>query len=263
MRAVVLAIGGLDPGGGAGLAADVRAIHEGGAFAAPVASILTVQSTAGLVSATAVPAKLVRRMAEEVLRYENVRAIKVGALGSRENVRVVRDLVVASGLPLILDPVRVPTRGKARLANRGTFESIVTELFPRATVVTPNLPEAEAILGRRIRTLGEAEEAARDLLALGPRGVLLKGGHSNGASSTDFFAAGGSVAPLARKRRELPETHGGGCYFASLLAAEVAGVEGGLGPKEMKAAVGRARSRHARALFRSESVGGPLAVLIR
>ncbi len=263
MRAVVLAIGGLDPGGGAGIAADVRAIHEGGGFAAPVTAVLTVQSTRGLVSAISVDALLLRKMIDEVVRNQNVRAVKCGALGSPENVRVVRRLIEKTGLPLVLDPVRIPTRGTTSLASPGTFDAVVRELFPMATVVTPNVPEAEAILGRAIRSAGDAERAARDLQNLGSRMVLLKGGHLHGARCVDFVAWCGGVTRLSRARRPLRETHGGGCYLASLLATEIAKLPARSRDGGLSGAVRRARRRHARALFSSESVGGPLAVLVR
>ncbi len=260
MKAVVLAIGGLDPGGGAGLAADIRAIARGGAFAGPVAAVLTIQSTNGLRRVIPVPAATWRAQAEEVLLHQNVRALKFGALASAANVRAARDLARASRLPVVVDPVIAPTRGKERLLDRSAMKAL-HELISEATIVTPNIGEAEAILGRRIEDLEAAKEAALALASLGSRAVLLKGGHLAGARAVDILVIGKKSKLLSRRRLMLPPLHGGGCTLASLIAAGLARAQSPLTAPAIERAVRRARVQHRAALVRAIDVGGKLHVL--
>src|SRR5579872_6518423 len=146
-RPCALAIGGLDPGGGAGIAADLRAFDAAGAFGCAVASVVTVQSTAGLRSVHPVEARLVTAQAREVLLHQDVRAAKVGALGSAANVRAVARLFArpeAARIPLVVDTPMRATRARqagARLIADAALEALRRDLLPRATLVTVNLPE--------------------------------------------------------------------------------------------------------------------------
>jgi hydroxymethylpyrimidine/phosphomethylpyrimidine kinase len=255
--ACALAIGGLDPGGGAGLAADLRAFARAGAFGCAVASVLTVQSTAGLRAAYPVRTRLVLEQAREVLAHQRVGAIKTGALGSAGNLKAVARLLAEHPrIPVVVDPVMLPTRGSGRLLAERALGALRRELLPRATVVTANVPEAEAITGARILDVEGARRAAVAIRALGAHAVLVKGGHLTGAESVDVLCTESGFVELASKRLKLPRgLHGGGCTLASLLAGRLAtGVT-------LLAAVKWAKKVHAAALASPRDVGGELRVL--
>jgi hydroxymethylpyrimidine/phosphomethylpyrimidine kinase len=266
----VLAIGGLDPGGGAGVLADARAIHRAGAFACATVALLTVQSTSGMRSARAVARAEVIAQCTEVLASQRVRAIKVGALGSAANARAVGDLLAAHGeLPAVVDTVMMPSRGRARLLDERAVVALRTRVLPRAALVTANAPEAEVLTGGPVRTLDQARLAARALLALGCRAVLLKGGHLGGERAVDLLAIappGGAGAAtlleLASPRLPLPPFHGGGCVLASLIAGRLALGDGGDPRRELVQAVRWAKRVHHRALADLRDVGGDQRVLL-
>jgi hydroxymethylpyrimidine/phosphomethylpyrimidine kinase len=256
--ACVLTIGGLDPGGGAGILADMRAVARAGAFGAAAAAVLTVQSTSGLRSATPVARAELIAECTEVLRHQRVRAIKVGALGSAENARAVADLLaIHRDVPAIVDTVMVPTRGRARLLEERAVSAMRERLLPRAALVTANAPEAEVLTGKRVTRLDEAHDAARALLALGARAALVKGGHLTGRRAIDVLAVDDRVVELAAARLKLPPIHGGGCVLASLVAARIATTGA-----EMLDAVRWAKRTHHDALRRAVDAGGDLRVLL-
>jgi hydroxymethylpyrimidine/phosphomethylpyrimidine kinase len=218
-----LAIAGLDPGGGAGIAADLRAFAATGVFGCAAITLVTVQSTAGARAVRVLPAKLVSAQAREVLRNQRVRAIKVGALGSRENVlAVARILGELKGVPAVVDTPVLPTRGRTRLLAASALSALRKTLLPRASVVTVNADEAQALLDRQVRTLGEARAAAKALAETGARAVLVKGGHLEGAQATDVLAVDGEVIDLRAPRLPALGTHGTGCTLASLIAGRLA-----------------------------------------
>jgi hydroxymethylpyrimidine/phosphomethylpyrimidine kinase len=218
-----LAIGGLDPGGGAGIVADLRAFDAAGAFGCAAVAVVTVQSTAGLRSVRPMAARELTDQAREVLRHQRVRAIKVGALGSAHNVRAVARLLAANdAIPAIIDtPIR-PSRGRARLTADAALAAVRERLLPRATLLTVNLAEAHALLGERVRSVGEAHDAARALANAGPRAVLVKGGHLGGPDAIDVLAIDGEAIELRAPRLAVGEVHGTGCTFASLVAGRLA-----------------------------------------
>ena len=256
-QACVLAIGGLDPGGGAGILADARAIARAGAFACAAASLLTVQSTSGVRTVTPVHAKELIAECTEVLRTQNVRAIKVGALGSEENVRKVGDLLaIHKDIPSVVDTVMLPSRGRARLLDETGITVMKEKLLRRATLVTANAPEAEHLTGLRVTRLGEAEEAAHAIAKLGPKAVLLKGGHLSGDEAVDLLLVDGEVTKLRAKRLKLASpVHGGGCTLASLIA-------GRLTRDSLVNAVEWAKRKHHAALEEAIDVGGDMRVLV-
>lgn len=256
----VLAIGGLDPGGGAGILADARAVARAGAFACAAIAVLTVQSTRGLVSATPTETRALEAAIDEVLATQNVRALKIGALGSEANARAVGRLLARTKLPSVVDTVMLPTRGRARLVAERGVEVIRTKILAHATLVTANAPEA-AVLGRHpVTTLAEARAAAVALAARGARAVLVKGGHLAGARAVDVLAAGGELYELGAARLRLGPTHGGGCVLASLIAGRLARVEEA-NTAAVVAAVRWAKRVHHRALVNAVAVGGPMRVL--
>ena len=271
-----LAIGGLDPGGGAGLAADLRGFGATGAFGCAVIAVVTVQSTSGLRSIQPVDAKDVKAQAREVLRHQRVRAIKTGALGSETNVRAVGELLAAhEGVPAVVDPVLAPTRGKGRLLAERALGAVRSALVPRAALVTANVSEAEVLTGKRVSSVSEAHDAALALCRMGARAALVKGGHMTGAQAIDVMALhiprGGNgngdveVVELRAKRLRLPPIHGGGCTFAALVAGRMAVDTRSFAdaPTNMVVdAVRWAKRVHHRMLGAARDVGGEMRVLV-
>ena len=253
----VLVLSGLDPGAGAGLLADVRAIHKAGAFACGVVTVQTVQSTRGLARALPVSPRVWVAQARTVLDAQRVRAIKIGALGMAANVRAAAALLRAHPkIPVVVDPVLVPTRGRGRLLDARALRALRDELVPRATLVTANVSEAEALTGSRVRTIVDAYLAAKAIVALGAKAALVKGGHLEGPRSKDVLVVGRHASTLSAPRLRLAKPiHGAGCVLASLITGRLA-----LG-HDVAAATRWAKRVHARAFANAADVGGPLAVL--
>jgi len=262
----VLTIAGLDPGGGAGIAADLRAFAAAGAFGCAVVALLTVQSTSGLTATRSVPHAFVISQASEVVRHQRVRAIKTGALGSVANVHALAAWLAGyPEIPVIVDPVLLPSAGTGRLLATRAVHVLRDELLPRATLVTANVPEAETLVGRTIGSPDDAREAALSLVALGARAALVKGGHLAGAMAVDVLALGRSVYELRSPRQRLPPLHGGGCTLAALIAGRLAATERGADRAErgrLLEAVRWARRVHQRALRSPRDVGGDRRVLV-
>lgn len=262
----VLAIGGLDPGAGAGVLADARAILRAGAFPCAAIAVLTVQSTSGMRAATAVARRELLAECTEVVKNQRVRAIKVGALGSAENARAIGDfLAIHRDLPAIVDTVMMPTRGRARLLEERAVTALRDRVLPQAALVTVNAPEAEVLTGLRVTRLDEAYDAALGLLRLGCRAVLVKGGHLGGPQAVDLLAFGSRIVELPLPRLRLHPFHGGGCILASLIAGRLAVSAGGGGAVSERAladAVRWAKNLHHAALLQARDVGGDLRVLL-
>lgn len=262
-----LSIGGLDPGGGAGLAADLRAFHLAGAFGCGVAAALTVQSTSGARAVHAVAAPLVLAQAREVLAHQRVRAIKTGALASAENVKAVATLLaIHREIPAVVDPVMIPTRGGGRLLAASALAAMKKELIPRAALVTANAPEAEALASTRVLDLESAKAAATAIVKMGARAALVKGGHYNVTSRTavDVLVVEKKTILLEEKRLRLAPLHGGGCTLAALVAARLALEDRKIKlAKKIEDAVRWARRTHHALLVKNVAdVGGTLRVLM-
>lgn len=264
----VLAVGGLDPGAGAGVLADARAILRAGAFPCAAVAVLTVQSTSGMRAATAVAKREVIAECTEVVKNQRVRAIKVGALGSEENVRAVGDfLAIHRDIPAIVDTVMMPTRGRARLLEARAVSALRDRVLPHAALVTVNAPEAEVLTGLRVTRLDEAHDAALALLRLGCHAVLLKGGHLGGAQAVDLLAFASfppRVIELPLPRLSLRPFHGGGCILASLIAGHLAvrDESGVASERAITDAVRWAKKVHHAALLQARDVGGDMRVLL-
>ncbi len=258
MTPVALTIAGLDPSGGAGIAADLRGFSAAGVWGAAVASLWTVQTTDGLVSVHPLEPALVVAQAKAVLAVERVRALKTGALGTREIIGAVTELVAEHPrVPLVVDPVMVATRtvSGARLADPSALDA-QRKLAARASLITPNIDEAEALLEREIAGLDEQRDAARRLVReLGARAALVKGGHLPGARAADVLATPRGVVVLSSRRRVDVALHGAGCTFASLVAGRLARGESTL------EAVQWAKRRLSRAIARATRTGGRLHVV--
>jgi hydroxymethylpyrimidine kinase/phosphomethylpyrimidine kinase len=227
-RPSALALSGWDPSGGAGAAADLRAFAKAGAWGCAAITVVTVQSTAGLRRAFPVPTDRVIAQAREILRHQDVRAIKLGALGSEENVVAIQRLVRAARLPFVMDPVLGATvaRPGARLVAPRALGAI-GRLAARATLVTPNAAEAEALTGLPVRSIDEAASAARELVRRGARAALVKGGHLPGKRAVDVLCIGDRIVCLSAPRFAI-EAHGTGCTLASLAAGRLAVLPGPL-----------------------------------
>lgn len=277
----MLAIGGVDPGGGAGILADARAITKAGAFACAAVAVLTVQSTSGLREATAVDEDNLLAQCTEVVKHQRVLAIKVGALGSAKNAKAIGDfLAIHRDIPAVVDTVMVPTRGRARLLEERAVAALRKRVISRAALVTVNAPEAAVLTGKRVTRLDEAHEAALELLRLGCRAVLVKGGHLGGPLAVDILAiapkdggrgkrarkaAAKNVLELSAPRLKLPPIHGGGCILASLIAGWLAVEHEAYVADPAKAlvtAVRWAKKVHHQALLRVRDVGGELRVVL-
>jgi hydroxymethylpyrimidine/phosphomethylpyrimidine kinase len=258
-----LAIAGLDPSGGAGLAADLRSFQAAGVWGAAVCATLTVQSSRGLRAVRPVAAALVVDQAREVLADGCVRAIKTGALGSAANARAVAALLAERpDIASVVDPVMLPSRGAA-VGLHGARVGPLRAVLAVATLVTPNLDEASALLGAPV-TEADAPEAAAALVAAGAQAALVKGGHGTGADAIDWLALrGGRLVRIARKRRRRLAVHGTGCTLASLIAGRLAAVRpaGATRPDDVVEAARWARARLDRALATPLVVGAGQRVI--
>jgi hydroxymethylpyrimidine/phosphomethylpyrimidine kinase len=259
-----LAIGGLDPGGGAGVIADLRAFAAAGVFGCATVTLLTVQSTAGVRGVRPVSAREVTAQVAEVVRHQRVRAIKVGALGTADNVRAVARLLAQHrDIPAVIDTPILPTRGTARLLAARALSAMREALLPQASLVTANLDEVHALLGEPVRTVGEAHDAARALTRTGPRAVLVKGGHMKGPDAIDVLAVDGEVIELRAKRLPVQPIHGTGCTLASLIAGRLAHrASARLDRDTLVAAIRWAKRVHHGALERAVRVGQGQKVLV-
>jgi hydroxymethylpyrimidine/phosphomethylpyrimidine kinase len=210
-----LTIAGSDSGGGAGIQADLKAFARGGCHGMSAIVALTAQNTTGVASVHEVPPDFVTAQLKSVFEDIGVDAAKTGMLFSRALIETVADYLEDHQVPLVVDPVLVASSG-ARLLQEDAVGSLVTRLFPLATVVTPNLPEAEALAG----SPGTRRELAERLHELGAAAVIVTGGH--GAEAVDHLFDGTEHVEIAVKRHEVAATHGAGCTHSATLAAELA-----------------------------------------
>jgi hydroxymethylpyrimidine/phosphomethylpyrimidine kinase len=222
----VLTIAGSDSGGGAGIQADLKTFAALGCYGMSAITALTAQNTLGVRAIHGVPADFLKEQIAAVVEDIGVDAVKIGMLHAPEIVRAVAWAIDTYRLErVVLDPVMVATSGDALIEN-STVAVLVEELFPRATVVTPNLDEAALLLGRPVREVDELEGACADLLAKGAKAVLLKGGHLGGDMLTDVLAIAGEPAAywqrLSGPRIASRNVHGTGCTLSSAIAAHLA-----------------------------------------
>ena len=256
MNGRVLIVAGSDSGGGAGLQADVKTVTALGGYAATAVTAVTAQNTEGVFGVHTVPPDFVVRQLELVLDDLGADAIKTGMLASADVIDALADALarLAPDVPLVVDPVMLAKGGHALLAPAAA-RTLRERLVPRATVLTPNLPEAEALAGRSLGDPVALLEAGRALLDLGPRAVLLKGGHIDGPEVTDLLVTREGVRRFRSPRIETRHTHGTGCTLASAIAV---GLAQGL---TVEHAVARARSYVLQALRSAPGYGrghGPL-----
>jgi hydroxymethylpyrimidine kinase/phosphomethylpyrimidine kinase len=232
---VALTIAGSDSGGGAGIQADLKTFAALGVHGTSAITAITAQNTVDVTEILELPPRLIRAQIDAVLSDLDVRAAKTGMLSSAEIIEAVADAIRDHGITqLVVDPVMV-AKGGAKLLRDDAVDALRRRLLPLAAIITPNLPEAEVLLNRSITTLDERRAAARDLHELGPRAVIVKGGHAGG-DATDVYFDGHEMTNLTARRIDTPNTHGSGCTFSAAIAAGLArGLEPLAATREAKA----------------------------
>ena len=252
MKGRVLIVAGSDSGGGAGIQADVKTVTALGGYAATAVTALTAQNTTGVYGVVGVEPAFIQQQMRLMIEDIGVDAVKTGMLHSAPVIEAVAEVLAEldPALPVVVDPVMVAQSG-ASLLEPDAVSALKDHLLPRATVLTPNLPEAEALLGSAIsEARDDMRAAALGLAELGAGGVLLKGGHMTGDSLRDVLARRGEVLEVFEDRRiDTEHTHGTGCTLASAIAT---GLAQGL---ELAAAVRRARRYLRLAIERNPGLG--------
>jgi hydroxymethylpyrimidine/phosphomethylpyrimidine kinase len=220
---VALSIAGSDPSGGAGVQGDLKTFSALGVYGAAAVTVLTVQNRHGVRAQLPVAVEFVVAQAQAVLDDLRVDVVKLGMLGSAATVRALAALLGARPqLPLVVDPVMLSTSGAVLLEPAGV-QALIETLLPRATLLTPNLPEAAVLLDdSEAAVRADPLAACRRLLRLGVSAVLLKGGHGEGAMSSDLLIAGERVETLSAPRLATVHSHGTGCTLSSAIAAGLA-----------------------------------------
>lgn len=226
----VLSIAGSDPSGGAGIQADLKAFSARGVYGMAVITALTAQNTQGISGVHVLPPDFIAHQIGTVFADIRVDAVKIGMIANAGIATAVAEALASySGIPVVLDPV-MAAKGGATLLDDDAAAVLTARLLPLATVVTPNLPEAAALLGEpEARRRNAMASQAQRLLALGPGAVLVKGGHLNSDDSPDVLATGKGLVWFEAPRVETKNTHGTGCTLSSAIAAELAK---GLAPEE-------------------------------
>ena len=256
MKGRVLIVAGSDSGGGAGIQADVKTVTALGGYAATAITALTAQNTTGVYGVHEVPVDFIRQQIELVLRDIGADALKTGMLHSPAVLETVAATLArdAAGVALVVDPVMV-AKGGASLLQDEARGLLKTRLLPLATVLTPNLPEAEILAEMEIPDEDAMLAAGRRLLALGPKAVLMKGGHMDGPEVVDLLVTDAGAERFASPRIESRHTHGTGCTLASAIATGLAQ------QLALSQAVGRARAYVQEAIRTAPGYGrghGPL-----
>jgi hydroxymethylpyrimidine kinase/phosphomethylpyrimidine kinase len=218
---VVLTIAGFDPSAGAGIAADLKTFAAHNCYGVAAITALTVQSTQGVKSVHDTPAAELRAQLDTLLEDIKISAIKIGMLGHRGNAVVIAEFLDRAGIAnVVLDPVMKSTSGETDLVDAGGIKYLTEELMKRASVVTPNIAEAEILSGISIKDTASMEAAARKIVERGARAVVVKGGHMDKA--VDILFDGTEVLRFGGDHLKTENTHGSGCTFASAIAAQLA-----------------------------------------
>ncbi len=216
----VMTLAGSDPSGGAGIQADLKSIALLGSYGTSAITVLTAQNTLGVHGLSPASANFIIKQAETVLNDIGTDTIKTGMLYNAEIVSGVASLIQRYNLLSVVDPVMI-AKGGATLLKQEAVEALRRDLLPHTYLLTPNIPEAEALTGQTIGTLEEMEEAAKALQTMGPRHVLIKGGHRE-EDAVDILLAGTTVLKLPAERIDTKNTHGTGCAYSTVLATLLA-----------------------------------------
>ena len=254
----VLVIAGSDSGGGAGIQADIKTITALGGYAATAITAVTVQNTLGVTGVHPIPLEFIAAQARAVLDDIGADAIKTGMLGDVgvvETVAVILEYAAkAGGVPIVVDPVMV-AKGGASLLEDAAIGAVKSLMIPRATLLTPNAPEAAALTGLTVETTDDLRRAGEALLAMGAQAVLMKGGHVGGERVVDVLMTSAGETTFEGERIDTRHTHGTGCTLASACAT---GLAQGL---PLEQAVARAWNYVHEAMLRAPGLGaghGPL-----
>ena len=256
---ILLTIAGFDPCCGAGVAADLRTFAAHNCYGVAAITALTVQSTQGVRSVHATPAPTLRAQLEALVEDITVAGVKIGMLANRANASAVAEFLDSHKFPhVVLDPVSRPTAGSAELLDASGLKFVRDELLKRATVITPNMPEAGFLTGMEVRDLNAMRTAAQKLVEMGARAVIVTGGHLD--KPIDVLCEGGEVLTFGSDHVKSPNTHGSGCTFSSAVAAQLASGQ------QLREAVILAKAYVTKAIERSYQIGkgaGPLNQFFR
>jgi hydroxymethylpyrimidine/phosphomethylpyrimidine kinase len=245
----VLTIAGSDSGGGAGIQADLKTFGALGVYGASAITAVTAQNTLEVARIVEIDPAMVAAQIEMVLEDIGVDAVKTGMLASKPIIEAVAAVLGRARVPnLVIDPVMV-SKTNARLLKEDAVNALKTLLLPLAEIVTPNIPETEVLTGMQVADAESMRAAARRIHDLGPRGVVIKGGHSEGPYVVDLYFDGESFEELRAERVKTRATHGTGCTFSAAIAAYLAH---GLPPLE---AVARAKEYLTAALQADPGIG--------
>ncbi|SEU09945.1 hydroxymethylpyrimidine/phosphomethylpyrimidine kinase [Salinibacillus kushneri] len=217
-----LTIAGSDSGGGAGIQADLKTFQELGVYGMSALTAVTAQNTLGVQGVYPIPLQGLKEQIDAIGHDLGTDTVKTGMLHSSEVIEAVSDKIRTYHFQnLVVDPVMV-AKGGAKLLQDEAVEALISKLIPLATVITPNIPEAEMITQRKINTLEDKKEAAKQLIDIGAQSVVMKGGHEETNDVVDLFFDGYAFLELTSPRIQTRHTHGTGCTFSSAIAAELA-----------------------------------------
>jgi hydroxymethylpyrimidine/phosphomethylpyrimidine kinase len=252
-KAVALTIAGSDPSGGAGIQADLKTFHQFGVYGEAVITLITVQNTIGVERVECLAQELITQQIRAVVGDIPPMAAKTGALGNREIIKAVAGCARDFRFPLIVDPVTIGKHGASLLSN-DAIDALKNYLLPHAFLLTPNLDEAEMLAGIEVRDVAGMRAAAAKLSALGPRAVLIKGGHLEG-EAIDILLHEGEWTEFTAPRIDTHHTHGTGCTYSAAITALLAN------NVDLKRAVTKAKQYISEAIRTNPQLGagtGPL-----
>jgi hydroxymethylpyrimidine/phosphomethylpyrimidine kinase len=256
---ILLTIAGFDPSCGAGVAADLKTFAAHNCYGVAAVTALTIQSTLGARAVHAIPSATLRAQLDALVEDVSVAAVKIGMLANRANAAVVADFLDARKfVHVVLDPVSRPTAGSAELLDAAGLKFVRDELLRRASVITPNIPEAEFLTGLEVKDLQGMKAAGKKLIEMGARAVIVTGGHLD--KPIDVLCEGNDVDVFGGEHVKSLNTHGSGCTFSSAIAAQLAS---GL---QLRQAVILAKAYVTKAIEKSYQIGkgaGPLNQLFR
>jgi hydroxymethylpyrimidine/phosphomethylpyrimidine kinase len=218
---ILLTIAGFDPSCGAGVAADLKTFAAHNCYGVAAVTALTVQSTQGVRAVHPTPAATLRAQLDALAEDATIAAVKIGMLGNRANASVVAEFLDKYKFAhVVLDPVSRPTAGDAELLDASGLKFVRDELLKRASVITPNIPEAEFLTGMEVKDVHGMKAAGQRLLEMGARAVIVTGGHLE--RPIDVLCEGANVETFGGDHVKSPNTHGSGCTFSSAIAAQLA-----------------------------------------
>jgi len=256
---ILLTIAGFDPSCGAGVAADLKTFAAHNCYGVAAVTALTVQSTQGVRSVHATPAATLRGQLDALVEDLTLAGVKIGMLANRANASAIAEFLDSHKFAhVVLDPVSRPTSGNTELLDAAGLKFVRDELLKRASVITPNMPEAEFLTGLEVKDLHGMKAAGQKLVEMGARAVIVTGGHLE--KPIDVLCEGSEVEMFASDHVKSPNTHGSGCTFSSAIAAQLACGQ------QLREAVILAKAYVTKAIEKSYQIGkgaGPLNQLFR